>query len=428
MVEQKNKKKVFLMILGVVILIGMVSGLTYAFFNYTRTGGANTIATGRIYFNTSQGTAMNLTNAFPIDVSNGLPNNNSNVGSVTINVLGDTDYTGGIEYLVSAVGVNNTVGSGNNERAVPISIDVSVSNNTENDPATNLGTANAEYFTNRGGNTSMYKILANDTISEDDELLVGYIAPGATGVDGNITIRAYFDKAKVAISDTYPEGNVTINNQTYTNGTTSDWANNRVVVTTDEWNALQSNGFSFQVKVESKEGIWVEEPASRTIESCPGCKFIYTEMIYRYDNGGYSDSLEALEEGNETLYDDYNDVISSTGKNYFLGITINDTTHKIEKAYACGIKGENPNMGIPFCIEGLDSSFTDDSDMLNNSETGIWQGNCELNGNWAVYCEGDISAALNGDGAAFVGTDVNNNIDGGWCAAVYDEGQAFLCR
>ena len=95
MEKRSNQKKILLMIMGIVIIIIVVVGVTYAFFNYTRTGGANTVRTGRIYFNHQEGTAMNLTNAFPINVSNGVPNNNSNVGSVTINVLGDTTYTGG---------------------------------------------------------------------------------------------------------------------------------------------------------------------------------------------------------------------------------------------------------------------------------------------------------------------------------------------
>ncbi len=118
--KKKNQKKIMLIIIGIVILIGMAEGVTYSFFNYTRTGVANTVKTGRIYFNHTEGTTMNLTNAFPIDVSNGVPSNNGNVGSVTINVLGDTTYTEGIEYLVTTVRVNNTVGSGNNARNIPI--------------------------------------------------------------------------------------------------------------------------------------------------------------------------------------------------------------------------------------------------------------------------------------------------------------------
>ena len=45
----------------------------------------------------------------------------------------------------------------------------------------------------------------------------------------------------------------------YTNGTPSSFGEGRVVLTTDEWNSLQTNGVSFQIKVESQEGTWVEE-------------------------------------------------------------------------------------------------------------------------------------------------------------------------
>ena len=42
-------------------------------------------------------------------------------------------------------------------------------------------------------------------------------------------------------------------------GTTNEWVDGRTVFTTTEWNSLQQNGVSFQVKVEANEGIWVEE-------------------------------------------------------------------------------------------------------------------------------------------------------------------------
>ena len=251
--EQRKNEKLMLTIVGIAILVIGLIGVTYAFFNYTRTGSANVIKTGRIYFNSEQGTAINLTNMFPIDVTNGIPNDNTKVGTVTLNVTGDTTYDEGIEYLVSAVNVQNTIGSGANAKSLPISIDVSVTNNSTNDPATTLGTSNNDYYTNRGGNSSIYKVLAKDTISDNDQLLVGYITKGSTGVDGNIVIKAYLDKSKVAITDTY-DGNETDNM-----GTTTEWVNDRVTFTTQEWNSLQANGVSFQIRVESNEGIWVKE-------------------------------------------------------------------------------------------------------------------------------------------------------------------------
>ncbi len=251
----KTKKQMFIVI-GAFLLTILLGTVTYAFFNYTRTGTANVIKTGKISFNTTQGENINLTNMFPIDVSEGIPNDNTKVGTVTINVTGDTTYENGIEYLVTATNVQNTVGN----KTLPISIDVSVESNTHgeepNQTTTTLGTEDSDYFTNRGASseTSIYKVLASDVIENNEQLVVGYIKSGATGVDGNIVIKAYLDKAKIAITDTY-DGNETDNM-----GTTTSWVDDRVIFTTEEWNSLQTNGVSFQVKVESNEEIWVENP------------------------------------------------------------------------------------------------------------------------------------------------------------------------
>ena len=310
----KSKKQMFIVI-GVFCLILLLGTTTYAFFNYTRTGSANTIRVGRIYFNSEEGQAITLNNLFPIDPedSNAM-NDPTKVGTLTVHITGDTEYSEGIEYLVSAVDVTNTSGSGQGAKRLPISVDVSVTSNTGNNPATTLGNADASYYSNRGpsASTSIYKVLASDTIESDSDLLVGYIKPGATGVDGNVVIKAYIDKEKVAISDTYPEQTVrtvkttgytsaacetaltgvtgastycasasdlqdAIDNEDltdaqiallvtaglveeYTNGTTSEWVGDREVFTTSEWNALQSSGVSFKIKVEANEGTWVEAP------------------------------------------------------------------------------------------------------------------------------------------------------------------------
>ena len=255
--EQSKNRKTMSIIIGIAILVIGLVGVTYAFFNYTRTGTRNIIKTGRIYFNSEQDTAINLTNMFPIDVTNGIPNDNTKVGTITINVVGDTTYDEGIEYKISAVNVQNSVGN----KSLPISIDVSVTNNSTNDPITTLGISDNDYYTSRGGNSSIYKILASDTISNNEELLVGYITKGATGIDGNIVIKAYLDKAKIAIVDTYDE------TESDNMGTTTNWVDERVTFTTEEWNSLQANGVSFQVKVEANEGLWIEEPPKSAYET-----------------------------------------------------------------------------------------------------------------------------------------------------------------
>ena len=64
--ENKNKKKIILGVIGLLIMVGATFGITYAFFNYTRTGTNNTIETGTILFNYEEGTPLQLSNQFPI--------------------------------------------------------------------------------------------------------------------------------------------------------------------------------------------------------------------------------------------------------------------------------------------------------------------------------------------------------------------------
>lgn len=176
-------------------------------------------------------------------------NDATKVGTVAITVTGDTTYDKGVEYLVSAVNVTNTVGT----KTIPISINATASGT--------LGTSDEDYFDNRDTATShIYKVLAKDTISNNDQLMVGYIANNATGINGTITIKAYLDENKIGISDTYD------GTESDSMGTTNEWAAGRTVFTTTEWNSLQGTGISFQIRVEANEGTWVEEPP-RTVNS-----------------------------------------------------------------------------------------------------------------------------------------------------------------
>ena len=104
----KSKKQMYTVI-GAFALVMLLTTVTYAFFNYTRTGVANNIRTGRIYFNTSQNGTFNLTNVFPVASSE-----IDNVDSITVQIMGDTTYADGEEFLISLVNVNNTIVSGSN--------------------------------------------------------------------------------------------------------------------------------------------------------------------------------------------------------------------------------------------------------------------------------------------------------------------------
>ena len=167
--------------LSVVGLLLLVTGITYSFFNYTRTGEANTIKTGLIHFSTSQDGILNITNLFPISSSD-----LTNANTLTVTVIGDTNYSDGLEYVITAEEVNIRT---NEYRKIPISLDISIEDDSEN-PTYPLGIENNNYFSGRGSTTSMYKVLANELTQDHQELFVGYIAPftgnTASGVDGRV--------------------------------------------------------------------------------------------------------------------------------------------------------------------------------------------------------------------------------------------------
>ena len=242
--SQIVNKKFMLSIIGVAVLAIFLVGVTYAFFNYTRTGAANVVSVGRIHFSSNQTETISLTNVFPID-SNDVDTDTTNVDEVVIEIEGDTTYANGVEYLISAVDVVNAV----NGKRIPISISVSLSNG--------LGESDDSYFTNRGNNatTHLYKELENEVLYDNDELLVGYIKNSSTGISGDITIKAYLDKDRIGVSDTY-DGTGRDNM-----GTTEEWANGRTILTTNEWNNLE---LSFKIRVEANEGVWVEEELEET--------------------------------------------------------------------------------------------------------------------------------------------------------------------
>ena len=243
----KSRKQMFIVV-GAFALVMLLGSITYAFFNYTRTGSSNTIRVGRIAFTTNQNKTINITNLFPIDPTDSeAMSDDTKVGTLEIEIEGDTDYTGGIEYLVSSVDSNVTTSSG---KTIPLSLDVTI---------TGLGTESSSYWeTRENTNSSIYKRLVGDTLKGDEQLLVGYIKPNTTsgtaeGIDGKITIKAYLNKNKILISDTY-DGTESDNM-----GTPNSMAQGKTVLTTTEWNALQNTAVSFKVKVEANQGIWVEE-------------------------------------------------------------------------------------------------------------------------------------------------------------------------
>ncbi len=375
--EKYRKYAIVFSVIGLVLLL---TGVTYSFFNYTKTGLANNFNVGDIYFNTSQNGNINLTNVFPI-TSSELSTDVGNHDSVTISITGNTDYARGVEYLVSFVDVNNTV----NNKKVPIVFTAEVSN---------VGTSSNDYYSERGSTTSVYMLNDEGDIKEGKYALVGFIASGANGINGSITITAYVDAEKIAITDTYEpihpdyvinpnmdsgiiadcvsrltykgwdwstgetaedfcvgtgtnygttfqhaldeswfdnsdityflEHNV-LKPYTTTNKTTSEWVNGRTVFTTNEWNSM--SGISFKIKVEANEGLWVEEESQDA--SCFTTEDYYGYNVNRTDENvtacvSFLTNLWGAEEEGNTVDtgETYQAFCAGTGTNW--GTTFND--------------------------------------------------------------------------------------------------------
>ena len=465
--ENNKNKRATLSIIGVALLLMALVGVTYSFFNYTRTGALNNLGTGRIYFNSVQNGTLNMTNIFPMTSSEA---GNAQLDTVTVGIVGDTTYADGEEFEISLVDVTNTI----NGKRIPISYIATYEATTGN----SIGTSSDTYWESRESkNADIYTLTETGSVEEGKQVLVGYIKNSATGINGTLTIKAYVDADRIAISDTYPEGGKYLVNSNmtaeelntcitylesfwdieynplhsgetvenfcngtgtafqhtfqynldsgyfweeeleyledhniiigYTDGTTDEWVNGRTVLTTSEWNSLQGNSaISFKIRAESNEGIWVEAP-SKGIESCPDCKFMYTtnENFATWNN--QSETPTQITSG---LYDNYEELIATTGKNYFLGVKLN-SNNEVTNAYACGVKDGNP-----FCIEGYsdNSKYNANKTLLNGvnlynntcTETVSYEGT-ENEYRYSVCGPRDNSGSLS------AGADSYGNVDAG---------------
>ena len=281
----KSKKQMFTVI-GVFLLIMLLGTVTYAFFNYTRTGGVNTFRTGRIYFNSTQNNTLIVTDIFPLSSEQAAAQANS-LSAVTVHIQGDTTYAQGEEFKISLVSVNNTVGESPNQKTLPMNYMASYALTSPLPtvtPAPVIGDESSTYYSSRGSTNAVYHLNSFGAVNEGAQVLVGYIPSGAAGIDGTLTLRAYVDGSRVAISDTYNGPSATPNADM---GTTHEWVNGREVFTTEEWNSLQSSEtpVSFRIMAESNEGTWVT-PATLTLASSSGTVTIGTPTTVNITSNG----------------------------------------------------------------------------------------------------------------------------------------------
>ncbi len=264
--NSKQSKQILLSVIGVAILVVAVVGVSFAFFNYTRTGAANTVSTGKIKFVSSQTEAMNLQNKFPLTAAQYSTQTaagytgNVDYGEVTVTIKGETTYASGLDFRVSAVDVHNSATvAGQGTITLPINVDVTTTM-THASPLTNDRIAEHDFTT--GTN-----VLAEGSVLADGHIDATADAANFTAngdrYQATVVVRAYLDGTRIAITDTSTNPADPHVDEGTTNGTTSgqtgeetNWVAGRTVLTTDQWNSLSSsasNNLSFKIRVESKE-------------------------------------------------------------------------------------------------------------------------------------------------------------------------------
>ncbi len=233
-----NKKKGVLVIAGLVCLL--VAMVTYRFIEFSQKDVVqNNERPGGVSYRITPSDQIVLTNVYPIS-SEELMEDTQNNKSLTINISGSTNYDEDMEYLIKFDQVDNAI----NGKIVPIAYMAAYSN---------IGSESADYFNDRGKNDTIFQITESGLVYSNEVLLVGYIRKGEVNFNGNVTVTAYVDSSKI---DVFGE------EEEY--GDIGDYyfPNNEGVApvvnfTPEEWDEIMSRGVSFKVRVEMKNGIWV---------------------------------------------------------------------------------------------------------------------------------------------------------------------------
>lgn len=101
-----SSKQVLLSVLGIAVLVVAVVGVSFAFFSYSKEGEKNnTLTTGSIFFDFTEGTAIKLTNQFPVTDGVGSTLTSTVEGESAVldfKVIGYDGSGKGIDYTVTA--------------------------------------------------------------------------------------------------------------------------------------------------------------------------------------------------------------------------------------------------------------------------------------------------------------------------------------
>ena len=262
---KENKKQILLSVVGILILVLAIVGVTYAFFSYVYLGEEeNTVRTGTIVFTASDKT-LELTNVFPTTLEN-------TQDVATVSVQGHTTYEYGIDFTVKAIEVTSQ-----NENIIPTVV---------------VTREEVDGITYTDGKDLVTTYDKNNRLTSDTVLCTGNVAVNTTigSVEQPtkiLTLSVFYDKDEYHISDNTKE--VLIQEGMLPENYAGE------IISTDDWNALSSSvtravnpAYSFRIQVIAVEG---EEPKpvkleDKIVETLPlteadvdGTRYVYGETV-----------------------------------------------------------------------------------------------------------------------------------------------------
>ena len=195
--NENSSKQVLLSVIGIAVLVVAVVGVSFAFFTYSKAGEkTNTLTTGSIFFNFTEGTAITLENQFPMTNTEGLAltNTESKTGALTFHVLGYDTSKKGIEYTIYAF-PGDTDGSKSRFKDSAIKLNL----------------------------TAPRTVVTNN-----------YATPTVVGTDGSLANGVILAKGKITATSSTPQQDDEYTLRMWINGETTDGAGNYVTIGENE--------------------------------------------------------------------------------------------------------------------------------------------------------------------------------------------------
>lgn len=252
----------------------------------------------------------------------------------------------------------------------------------------------------------------------DTSYLKTYLTDQSNNVINDVTIYDDLGASEVANGKGIYRGVIEVNN----NGTTkTETKAFRLRLWIDEnYTETTSKTFDFDICLYAKN---VDADFIVPIDPCPGCKYIYSNdfMYTTWNTRGETPTV--LTAG---LYDDFKELVTATGKNYFMAVKQN-SSNEVTNAFACGIKGR-----VPFCVEGYRFDNPDASTIYSKTKA-LLQGSSLYNNTCTIENETyeiircgpwdneSLSVEVHDLGAVIVGIDYSNTV-----CAVSPDG-LFVC-